>query len=157
MTMNVVNLKPQQKIVGKTKSKRAIKVGRAQALAAIGVMLVGVVLTGLSLTHLSYGVQLLTNGPAWEAWAMAIGIDLGFIALEVAQLVPMKDSTWKKIKGYVKHGIVWTVVGSALLNAMAFGMSANGWMLYPAVVFGLAIPGLILVNFKVGAQLWLDR
>lgn len=157
MSMNVVNLKPATKVVGKPKSKRAIKVSRTQALAAVGVMSVALVLTGLSLTHLSHGIELVTKAPVWESWAMAVGVDLGFIALELAQLVQMKDQTRKKIAGYMKYGIVGTLIFSAALNATAFGMMATGWMVYPAVAFGLAIPGLIFIMFKVGAQLWLDR
>lgn len=156
MTTNVVKL-PVQKSVGKAKSKRAIKVSRAQALAATGVMSVALVLTGLSLTHLSHGIELVTHAPSWEAWSMALGVDLGFIALELAQLVPMQDKTRNKIKGYMKWGIIGTLVFSAVLNSIAFGKLAEGWMMYPAVIFGLAIPGLIFIMTKVGAQMWLDR
>lgn len=156
MTTNVVKL-PVQKSVGKAKSKRAIKVSRAQALAATGVMSVALVLTGLSLTHLSHGIELVTKAPSWEAWSMAVGIDLGFIVLELAQLVPMQDKTRNKIRSYIKCSIVGTLVGSALMNAFAFGMVAVGWMLIPAVALGLAIPALIYAMTRVGAQMWLDR
>ena len=147
----------QSQIVGKPKSKRAIKVGRAQALAATGVMSVALVLTGLSLTHLSHGIEVVTKAPSWEAWLMAVGIDLGFIVLELAQLVPMQDKTRIKIKNHIKYAIVGTLVGSALMNAFAFGMAAVGWLVIPAVLFGLAIPALIFAMTKVGAQMWLDR
>jgi hypothetical protein len=33
--------------------------------------------------HLAHGIGIVTRA---EAWAMAIGIDLGFVALELAQL-----------------------------------------------------------------------
>jgi hypothetical protein len=39
-------------------------------------------LTALSLTHLAHGISIVTAAPRWENWAMAIGIDLGFVALE---------------------------------------------------------------------------
>jgi hypothetical protein len=47
---------------------------------------VAVVLVALSLSHLAQGIHLVTKAPLWEAWAMAVGIDLGFLALEIAQL-----------------------------------------------------------------------
>src|SRR5262245_26986191 len=59
---------------------------RRQTRAAAAVGSVAMVLTALSLHHLASGIELVTRAPTVEAWAMAIGIDLGFIALEGAQL-----------------------------------------------------------------------
>jgi hypothetical protein len=33
---------------------------------------------------------------------------------------------------------------------------ADGWMLYPAVLFGLAIPSLIYLFIRIGASLYID-
>ena len=143
--------------MGKSKSKRAIKASRYQAVSAGAVITVGLVLTALSLTHLSHGIELVTHAPAWEAWLMAIGIDLGFIALEMTQLVKAKESTIRAIRKYVQPSITGTLIGSAVMNAFAFGVLATGYMMVPAVAFGLAIPLLIFAMFKVGAKMWLDR
>src|SRR5262245_26594644 len=59
---------------------------RQQAIAGTAIGAVALILTGLSLTHLSHGITIVTGAPAWESWAMAIGIDLGFVALEFANI-----------------------------------------------------------------------
>jgi hypothetical protein len=48
---------------------------------------VALVLLGLSLPHLAGGIALVTGAASFDGWAMAIGIDLGFVALELAVLV----------------------------------------------------------------------
>jgi hypothetical protein len=43
-------------------------------------------LTALSLSHLAHGVEIVTGSSTWESWAMAAGVDCGFITLELSQL-----------------------------------------------------------------------
>ena len=43
------------------------------------------------------------------------------------------------------------------MNAFAFSALTTGYMMVPAIAFGLAIPLLIFAMFKVGAKMWLDR
>jgi hypothetical protein len=117
---------------------------------------VAVVLTALSLTHLSCGIQITTGAAAWEGWSMAVGIDFGFVALEVAKIMS-RDRTMRSIAGHLNVAIVGTLVGSAVLNAFAFAAAASGWLVYPAVALGLAIPGLIYCLTRIGATMWIDR
>jgi hypothetical protein len=63
-------------------NRRTLKALGRQSDAAIAIGGVGVTLVTLSLNHLAHGIELVTGAPTWEAWAMAIGIDLGFVALE---------------------------------------------------------------------------
>jgi hypothetical protein len=111
--------------------------------AAVATAAVGLVLTALSLSHLAQGIELVTRAPAWESWLMAIGIDLGFLALEIGQLCAATPSVRAEIARFTAPAIVGTLVTSAAMNAMAFGAQADGWMVYPAVGLGLAIPALI--------------
>jgi hypothetical protein len=111
--------------------------------AAAAVAAVGVALTGLSLAHLAHGIELVTRAPAWESWLMAIGIDLGFLALEIGQLCAATPSVRAEISRFTKPAIIGTLVASAAMNAFAFGSQAEGWWVYPAVGLGLAIPSLI--------------
>jgi hypothetical protein len=53
---------------------------------AIGLGAVIMVLLSLSLSHLARGVELVTGCAPWEALAMAIGIDLLIVALEVSMV-----------------------------------------------------------------------
>jgi hypothetical protein len=126
-------------------------------VAAAAVAFVGVVLTVLSLSHLAHGIQLVTSAPSWEAWVMAIGIDLGFIALEIAQLCAVTPAVRKEISKYTVPAIVGTLAASAVMNALAFGAQATGWMLYPAVGLGIAIPALIYALSRVAFGLSVAR
>jgi hypothetical protein len=84
---NVIPLKSPQKTPCQV--RRSARMARAlnrQAGTAIGVGTVAVTLTALSLSHLARGVEIITASSSSEAWAMAVGIDLGFIALELSQL-----------------------------------------------------------------------
>ena len=60
---------------------------RSYVVAASGVMLVALALLGLSLSHLASGVAIVTGSGERDGWLMAIGIDMGFVALELALLV----------------------------------------------------------------------
>lgn len=153
---NVVRLPRAAKLIDRRR-KQAVRISRSQALAAGSVGTVALVLTALSLTHLSHGIEMVTHSPVWESWAMAFGIDAGFVAIELAMLCPMSDKTARAIKSYATWAIGGTLVGSAALNALAFGAQAEGYMLYPAVIFGLAVPALIYAMTRIGATIWMGR
>jgi hypothetical protein len=80
-------------------------------------------LTALSLKHLASGIAGVTGCDAWEGWAMAAGIDLGFVALELAQL-SVGDRVRRQIARFAKPAIIGTLAGSATMNAVAFGAQA---------------------------------
>jgi hypothetical protein len=126
-------------------------------MAAVAVATVAVVLTALSLAHLAAGIELVTKAPSWEAWAMAVGIDLGFLALEIAQLSAATATAQAAIKRFTAPAIVGTLAASAVMNALAFGAQADGWMLYPAVGLGLAIPALVYALSRVAYGLATTR
>jgi len=133
-----------------------MRMSKQQALGAVILGLVAVVLIALSLAHLAHGIELVTRSPQWEAWAMAVGIDLGFVALELAKITA-NDRTMKSIAHSLNVAIVATLVGSAVLNAFAFMAGAIGWMVYPACVMGLAIPAMIYVLAKNATAMWINR
>jgi len=87
---------------------------------------------------------------------MAIGIDLGFVALELSQL-SIGERLRKQVGKYAKPAIVGTLIGSAAMNAFAFAAEAtNPWMMAAAITMGVVIPALIFAMTKVGAGLWID-
>lgn len=153
---NVVRLPRATRLIDRRK-KQAVRVNRQQAYAASAVGTVALALTALSLTHLSHGIEMVTHAPVWESWLMAFGVDAGFVAIELALLCPMSDKTARAIKSYATSAIGGTLVGSAALNALAFGAQAEGYMLYPAVLFGLAVPALIYAMTRIGATIWMGR
>jgi hypothetical protein len=88
---------------------------------------------------------------------MAIGIDLGFIALEIAQLCAATPGVRKDIGRYTKPAIIGTLIASALMNALAFGAQASGPMIYPAIALGIAVPALIYALSRVAFGLSVGR
>ena len=88
---------------------------------------------------------------------MAVGIDLGFIALEVAQLCAATPAVRREISRFTKPAIIGTLAASAVMNAMAFGSQAMGLMVYPAILLGLAIPALIYALSRVAFGLSVSR
>jgi hypothetical protein len=135
---------------------RVTKAIRRQAGTAVAVGLVAVTLTALSLSHLAHGVEIVTGSSTWESWAMAIGIDLGFIALELSQLA-IGDKVRRQVARFARPAILGTLAGSAAMNAFAFAAQTKTLrMLAAAITLGLAIPALIYALTRVGAALYVD-
>lgn len=129
---------------------------KRQAMAGVAIGAVAVVLTGLSLDHLAHGIDIVTGTAGWHSWAMAVGIDVGFISMELAQLSAANDKVARQIVKFTKPAIVGTMIGSAAMNAFAFAAQTTGYMVAPAVVLGLAIPAMIYALTRVGAALYID-
>jgi hypothetical protein len=129
---------------------------RGQTGAAISVGSIAMVLTGLSLNHLAHGIELVTNSPSIESWSMGVGIDLGFVSLELAQIMATTEKLRKLISRYTRPAIMGTLVGSAAMNAFAFAAQSIGWKTYAAAVLGLAIPSLIYAMTRIAAAMWMD-
>lgn len=128
-----------------------------QGFASYAVGTVALVLTGLSLSHLAAGVQTLTHGSEWHAWAMALGIDLGFIGLELAQLCVTTADLRRTVERFACPAVQGTLVMSALMNAYAFAIHApNAWFAGAACVLGVSIPALIYVLTRVSVAMWID-
>jgi hypothetical protein len=154
----VVQLKTSKQVNTATRhSTRITKAIRRQAGTAVGIGTVAVTLTALSLSHLSHGIEIVTGAQSWESWAMAVGIDLGFVALELAQIATVAERVRKQIGKYARPAIIGTLIGSAGMNAFAFAaQTVNPWMMAAAVTLGVAIPSLIYALTRVGAALYID-
>jgi hypothetical protein len=155
--MSVVKFKSEiQPKVPRVRSPQITRAVKRQAMTATGIGVVAATLTGLSLSHLAHGIELVTASPSWQAWAMAVGIDLGFVALELAQ-VTISDKLRKSVSRYSQPAIVGTLCGSAALNAFAFAGNAQGPVMQIAgVVMGIAVPALIYALTRVGAAIYVD-
>jgi hypothetical protein len=64
--------------------RSAIRKNNYSNFAAAAVLGVAGILLALSLSHLAAGIALVTGAGPSDGWLMALGIDLGFIALELA-------------------------------------------------------------------------
>lgn len=154
---NVVTLpRTRTQQVTKTAHRRN-KAARRQATMATVAGLVAATLTALSLTHLAHGIALMTGCPEWESWAMAIGIDLGFISLELLSVNAVSEAVRRKISRHAHPAIIGTLAGSAILNAIGFASRAVGNYVYPAAILGAVIPALIYFVARAATTAYLSR
>jgi len=119
-------------------------------VAAVSVLAVALALLGLSLSHLASGVAIVTACGEPDGWLMAIGIDMGFVALELALLVA-PAAVRPAMGRYASPAIVRTLATSAAMNAFAFASHAQGLMIYQAIGLGFAVPALLYALSKTGA------
>lgn len=141
----------------KAKSRSWVKRMIRQKYAAYGVGAISLVLTGLSLSHLADGVQLLTQSDMAHSYAMAVGIDLGFIGLELAQICTVAESLRKVVNKFACPAVKVTLAMSAMMNAYAFAAhSPNYVFAVAAAALGVSIPALIYVLTRVSVAMWID-
>ncbi|MGO9238382.1 MAG: hypothetical protein ACLP4V_31420 [Methylocella sp.] len=127
----------------KAPGKRVTRRGRrSHAVVAVGVLVVALALLGLSLSHLASGVAIVTGSGERDGWLMAIGIDMGFVPLELALLVA-PSATRPAVARYASPAIIGTLATSAAMNAFAFASHADGLTIYPAIGLGFALPALV--------------
>jgi hypothetical protein len=99
-------------------------------------------LMAVSLTHLSDGVTQLTAIPAWQGWAMAVGIDCMLIAVALTLLTSTVDV--KKDIATVAHALeIGTLGMSAYLNALAFTGGTFDLAHATQILFGCFVPAAI--------------
>lgn len=149
-TLPSKSIKP---VAPKVSAKELAKAERNRRYATYGIAGVALTLTALSLTHLTCGIALVTGGSTIESAAMAVGIDAGFVALEVSQIINLPAEVTKEIKKFAQPAIIGTMLASAALNAFGFAAHASGAMVYPAVALGCAIPALIYCLTRVAVRL----
>lgn len=152
--MSVIQLKTKTTL--KPKSRRNLKAMRRQTMSAVAIGGVAVTLTALSLNHLASGIEIVTSSPTTESYMMAVGIDAGFISAEIAQLFASNERMKKIISKFAKPTVIGTMIGSAAMNAFAFASHTTGWMIAPAIVLGVAIPGMIYALTRIGGALYID-
>ena len=155
-TTNVVRLSRQTRAKAR-KAPQSTRQLRRQVIAGSGIGVVALTLVGLSLTHLAHGIALVTNAPAVEGWALVIGLDVGFVALELAGIAAASDRMAMTVARYARPAIVGTLAASALFNAAAFASQASGMLVYPAAALGVAVPALVFCLTKIAVALFLDR
>jgi hypothetical protein len=127
---------------------------RRQHIAAGAVATLAGALTFLSVHHLAFGYQAVTGCAQWEALVSAIGIDCGFLLLEIAQIVTVRDTTLRFVSRWANPATVVTLVGSASLNSFAFMQGApRPFAVTAACLMGCFVPGFIYVLTRVAAHL----
>lgn len=116
---------------------------------------VALVALTLSLTDIAHGVQIITSAgvPVWQAWALAISFECGYVALELGTLTQQNDKRRKAAARMARPMIILMMSGSACLNALVFSWDAQGYaMQAAAIVLGIAIPAMVYTLTKFGAE-----
>jgi len=146
----------------KPATRRARKTSTAARVAtqygpAAGLGSVISVLLGLSLTHLAHGISIVTGCPALEGTAMAVGLDLLIVSLEVAMVVTAGTKSHKAVAKFANPALIAAFGWSSALNALAFGSGAPDstyhWMMVTGAALGASIPALIYAGTRAWAAL----
>jgi hypothetical protein len=116
------------------------------------------VLLYLSLNHLARGIQVVTLCQDWEGFAMAIGLDLLIVALEVAMVVTAGTRACKPVARFANPALVTAFAWSAGLNGFAFSANQDAvtWKAVAALL-GLSIPILIYLGTRTWAALTIEN
>ena len=136
------------------KPRRASKKGigaRKRVALVLGSVAAGLVF--LSVYHLTCAISTLTGSPLVLAVLLAVGIDLGLVASEVAEMIAEDDVT---VRRWSRVYMAMATVLSMLLNAYEFAAHApEHWFSKTlSVGFGLALPLMVYLLAKQAGGLW---
>jgi hypothetical protein len=145
-------VKPREKVPRLTATEQRLGRHLVVALGAVVIIMLGV-----SLEHLASGIREITHSSAWSAWALAIAIDVGMVASEVA-LIVLATFPNIRVAGYAHRYVASTIVISIALNVWAFWPPEDDATLIGqvlAVILGAGIPLGVYHLTRVAGRLWL--
>lgn len=132
-------------------SRRGLRHARRLALLVGGI---GTSVLALSVVHCTESISLLTGSHWLLAGLLAVGIDAGMVASELAEVASHGTRAELRVKPWARGYTIAAVALSVLLNAYAFGLHAAGGMVWAAWLLGAAVPCLVYALGRVGGYLW---
>jgi hypothetical protein len=108
----------------------------------------------LSVVHCTQAIAGLTGSHWLLAALLAIGIDAGMVASELAEVASHGTSAEHTVGRWARGYTLAAIVLSMLLNGYAFGQHAAGALTYAAAALGAIIPALVYGLGRVAAHLW---
>lgn len=115
------------------------------------------IMLGVSLEHLASGIREITHSTGWSAWSLAIAIDVGMVASEIA-LIVLATFPNIQVAGYAHRYVISTIAISIALNVWAFwpptGDTAVIGMAL-AITLGAGIPLGVYHLTRVAGRIWL--
>jgi hypothetical protein len=144
--------KPREKVPRLTATEQ--RLGR-HLVVALGAVII--IMLGVSLEHLASGIREITHSTVWSAWALAIAIDVGMVASEIA-LIVLATFPNIRVAGYAHRYVASTIVISIALNVWAFWPPEDDATLIGqvlAVILGAGIPLGVYHLTRVAGRLWL--
>jgi hypothetical protein len=160
--LNVLPLPTRQKTPRKAKqakqptSARMARRIRMQHVSAALIGTVAAAMTTVSLSHIAGGVTHITHAaiPEWQAWGVAIGLDVNYVAMEMAGVVAAMQHVRDRLHRLTRFGIPAVMGFSMALNAMEFAQGAtNAYELAAGIAMGVILPALVFLTFRVAAVL----
>lgn len=148
---NVVQLPSRKTKV--RKAPRALIALRRQRVVGYGLLGAALLVSVLSTKHQIHGLVHIT-GDAYVT-IMAVVIELGYIALELAKLVVV-GKTERSVHRTLMIMLVGLIALSAVMNAFAFSLTATEFP-YIAMAFGVLVPLLVFGFARIGGPMILAR
>jgi hypothetical protein len=145
------NRKPKAPRRSQPKKRDRAKIRTAMVLGSVAAGLVC-----LSVYHLTCAIGTLTGSPLVLAVLLAVGIDLGLVASEVAEMLADED---QKVRHWSRCYVFMATVMSVLLNSYEFAAHAppNWFSQSLSIGFGFALPVMIYVLARQAGGLWSQK
>ncbi len=145
-------------VVAKGKASPSRRGGRKSMRSARRLAVVcGSVATGvlaLSVVHCTQAIAGLTGSHWVLAMLLAIGIDAGMVAAEMAEVNAHGTNAERTVGRWARGYTIAAILLSMGLNSYAFSQHAQGGLVYAAAALGVIIPGLVYGLGRVAAHLW---
>ena len=88
------------------------------------------------------------------SWGVAIGLDVNYVAMELAGVVAAMQHVRDRLHRLTRFGIPAVMGFSMSLNALEFAAGAtNTWELAAGIGMGIILPALVFLAFRVAATL----
>jgi hypothetical protein len=153
-SVNGTAKRPARKPPLASKPHNARKAPKHARRLAGAVGAVGVGFLGLSVAHCTESIGLLTGSHWALSGLLAVGIDAGMVASELAELASHGTKAGESVRPWARGYTIAAVLLSVLLNAYAFGLHAAPGMTWAAWLLGAVIPGLVYALGRVAGHLW---
>jgi hypothetical protein len=142
--------KPKGTQPKRSRAKKGLGANQRVALLLGGV---AALLVALSVYHLTCGIATLTGSPLFLALLLAVGIDIGLVASEVAEVLGHADD---EVKRWSRVYMAMATVMSMLLNSYEFCAHSPDHLFSKglSIGFGLALPVMVWVLARQGMKLW---
>jgi hypothetical protein len=137
-------------------SAKTVRRARFQRYSAGLLAGIASAMTTVSLAHVAGGIESTTHSaiPHWQAVGGAVGLDINYVAMEMAGLVAATAAVKDKLCKLTRVGIPAVMGFSMALNALEFSAGAtNTYELAASVAMGVILPTLVFLTFRVAAVL----
>src|SRR5262249_36091687 len=104
--------------------------------------------------HCTESIGLLTGSHWLLSGLLAVGIDAGMVAAELAELASHGSKAEAQVRPWARGYTAAAGLLSVLLNAYAFGQHSAEGMRWAAWLLGAVVPCLVYARGRVAGHLW---